>query len=340
MASDKKKFPRFCLQPDDVNQVFEDRLRSASLDTKAGIGLSSKLWVSGQTIKWWAPIHIDKNVVRDAFAEWAKWVNLNFVEQLTSLTADIRIGFNYSSGSWSYIGTDATNIAVTKNTMNFGWSLQNDFGTALHEIGHAVGLYHEHQSPHRTLVWDMETIYQYFQTSQGWNPSTVDSNVVNTASVDATSGYDLASIMHYPLPPEIILSPEPYATSGTPHNLVVSPVDKIWGGQVYPHPMIVEDLPLNTLISETDLMADQQVRFDVIPVPTSAPHVIAVIGEGTRQVTVWKNESEFHAGAVNLNSSRSIVLVDAQFNSTDEYHIVVRNYSGSEFHVVMWQGQI
>jgi len=45
--------------------------------------------------------------------------------------------------------------------MNFGWDLTvpGQRGTALHEIGHALGLLHEHQSPFAGIHWDDEAVY-------------------------------------------------------------------------------------------------------------------------------------------------------------------------------------
>jgi len=48
--------------------------------------------------------------------------------------------------------------------MNFGEPLVGSprgFDTALHEIGHTLGLKHEHQNPYAGIVWDEEEVYAY-----------------------------------------------------------------------------------------------------------------------------------------------------------------------------------
>ena len=63
---------------------------------------------------------------------------------------DVRVGFD-ASGSWSYNGSSARNVAQDKPTMNLhGIGEKFDVRarkTVLHEFGHVLGLLHEEQNP-------------------------------------------------------------------------------------------------------------------------------------------------------------------------------------------------
>ena len=65
------------------------------------------------------------------------------------------MSFTYAPGeSYSYIGRDAKNVPLSQPTLNLGWFQSVDYpdenewkGTTLHEFGHALGFWHEHQHP-------------------------------------------------------------------------------------------------------------------------------------------------------------------------------------------------
>ena len=95
---------------------------------------------------------VDKTVV-----EWSLYSNVLFTKVTSG--ADIKITFDTTTGSWSYVGTQNVLPQHSRDsdvTMNLGWvdgtntNLSNtDRATILHEFGHVLGLTHEFVSvPH------------------------------------------------------------------------------------------------------------------------------------------------------------------------------------------------
>jgi hypothetical protein len=211
-----------------------------------------------------------QEVVRTAFSEWkGLGLGLDFSEVADPAAAEVRIGFLQGDGSWSYIGREVLDIRVTDRTMNFGWDLTTTYGhsTAQHEIGHTLGLPHEHQNPHAGIVWDEEAVYRYLGgPPNNWDRATVYQNVLRKLDPREVEGstWDPDSIMEYEFPGGLIISPEAYRTGLVPPG-TLSAVDReealTWYPGDAPGPVLLQ--PFTS--APMDLRPAGQCDFEIRP---------------------------------------------------------------------------
>lgn len=170
--------------------------------------------------------------------EWEKYANITFkfVPDTTRIT-NIRIKLGNGAGHNSAVGTEANFRPQTMQTINFDtlffadgdyyvsslqkkgvkppydlsqlamgmrydpghWNTTETRRVVMHEFGHALGLLHEQSYPGAVKWKKTDSIYQYYEETQGWNREQVDFNVFEVASQFYTNGtkYDPKSIMHY-----------------------------------------------------------------------------------------------------------------------------------------------
>lgn len=160
------------------------------LDTgisQAGMGINrtNMLWTDNLV-----PYEIDAKLVKpervhDAIAHWEEHTSIRFVERTEANKAQYRnyVRFQPSFGCSSYVGMiggmQPINLAPACST-----------GNTIHEIGHALGLWHEQSRIDRDDY--VTVLYENIIPSMAFN---FDKQETNGEDIGE---YDYGSIMHYP----------------------------------------------------------------------------------------------------------------------------------------------
>lgn len=248
------------------------------------IVVNSSKWVNGTVLhyaffensgnfKRWAGTAAQQQVVHDAIQAWTQLgIGIGFEEVADRGDAEVRIGFERGDGHWSYVGRDVLRQGSDDRTLNLDPGAGNfDVDTACHELGHTLGLPHEHQNPKAGIQWDEEAVYSALAAPpNGWDRATTYSNIISKVSQEAVSGstWDPDSIMHYSFERGLILRPEKYQAGLTPAG-GLSPADKTWIRSFYPSLASKDDTALQLLQSERlKIFAGEQRNFLLKPTTT------------------------------------------------------------------------
>ena len=281
------------------------------------INLLRTKWVNGTVLHY----HFlggpaaQQQAVRSAFTEWkAVGIGLEFVEVSDRNEAEIRIAFDQADGSWSYVGKDVLSIGAAAPTMNFGWDLTTDYGrtTALHEIGHTLGLPPEHQNPFAGIVWDESKVYEYFTGAPNdWTREQTFHNVlrkINPAEVEG-SNWDPDSVMEYWFPAGLIKEPARFKDGLRPPG-GLSEVDEDWARRIYPG--LEGSIPTLTPFESVALSLDPAGQADfVIEPPASRSYQLGTFGVADTVLVLFEvidGEARFLAGDDDRGEDRNALF--------------------------------
>jgi hypothetical protein len=243
------------------NRLVPSESPAAARSKIRGVVARSLLWRPGETLKVCFRSGTQKARVRVArlASEWMQHANLVLdfgdVDNPRMCQGDnhesIKIDFvntGAKSGYWSAIGTMSRKSDHSLNLSFLGEDEmpRNRAGQqmpeaearrlVLHEFGHALGLFHEHQSPKAGCGAEYyeEAVFA-FGALRGWPPEQSIQNfrqIADTPEFNATE-VDRKSIMHYSLPPWLFKGGEK-SPCVVQTNFELSDRDKDFVKKVYP----------------------------------------------------------------------------------------------------------
>src|SRR5262249_17903642 len=178
----------------------------------AAILMTRSKWVNGSVLHYcffgggshFSVPKVQADAIRDAFTKWkAVGIGLEFQEIPQLSEAEVRIGYSTADGSSaSAVGREVLKVPLNEPTTVYGWDLTSPYGrgTALHELGHVIGMEHEHQNPFAGIKWHEQAVYDSLgKPPNNWDHDRTSHSIREKLSTQQVQGstWDPDSIMGY-----------------------------------------------------------------------------------------------------------------------------------------------